>query len=191
MRKVEFTLLCEDQQHATFLRRYLRRQGFNFRQFRILPCPAGSQSGEQWVRQSFPKEVRAQRRRATHSRTASLLVMIDADGHEEGFRHEQFDGALEASGQGARGDEERIAILVPRRNIESWLHFTTRGEIDEVVDFKVRYRGDADACREAAKHAVEICRSRREGGEGASSPAPPSLLRACRELRRVTEVPKG
>lgn len=192
MRKVEFTLLCEDKQHATFLRHYLRRLGFNFRQFRIMPYPAGSGSGEQRVRERFAEEVRAQRRRAACSRTVALLVMIDADGHEQGFRHRQLDDALGVSSQERRGDDERIAVLVPRRNIESWLHFTQTGEIDEETDFKVRGRNDAQACRETAKRAVGICRShRRVVDGGASSPAPPSLLMACEELGRVTEAGGG
>jgi hypothetical protein len=50
-RKAEFVVLCEDAQHERFIRRYLRELGFNHRQFRVRPYPAGARSGEQWVRE--------------------------------------------------------------------------------------------------------------------------------------------
>jgi hypothetical protein len=89
-----------------------------------------------------------------------------------------LDDALEAAGDTRRRDSERIALVVPRRNIESWIHFAETREIDETTDFKPRYR--ETKARNAADAVLEACRS---GAD--ETTAPPSLVAACRELRRV------
>jgi hypothetical protein len=180
MRKSEFIVLCEDVKHKTFILRYLRSLGFNDRQIRIRLPRAGRGSGEQWVREGYPEQARAQRRRANHT-SASLIAVIDADTLSVEQRKQQLDGALDAAGLAAREGAERIAFVIPRRNIESWVHFAMHRKVDEVTDFKQRYR-DPKTCRDAADVAVEVCRS----GSNEST-APPSLVAACRELRRVVE----
>lgn len=177
MRKVEFVVLCEDKNHESFIIRYLRRLGFNRRQIRPEPRPVGRGAGEQWVRKRYPLAAEIQRSKANRSR-ASLIVIIDADTMSTEERKQQLDDALDAAGQARRGGSERIALVVPRRNIESWVHFTLHAEIDETTDFKPRHRdasvwGSADA-------AVRVHRS---GSD--ETAVPPSLVAACQELRRV------
>lgn len=180
MRNVEFVVLCEDAQHKSFIVRCLRRLGFNQRLFRVRPYPAGARSGEQWVREQYPDEVTEQRRRSNYT-SASLVAITDADTLSVEERIRRLDDALHEAGCLRRRDGERIALVVPRRNIESWIHFfESSGTVDETADFKPKYRNDAKGCRDAADAAVELCR--RSDDE---STAPPSLITACSELRRI------
>lgn len=180
MRKVELVVLCEDVKHKAFMLRYLTSLKFNVRQIRVRLAPPGSGAGEQWVRERYPEYVRSQRRRANHTK-ASLIAVIDADTSGVEQRRRQLDGALDAAGLSARNAEERIAIVIPRRNVESWVHFAVRREIDETTDFKHRYPA-VDACKDAAALAIEVCRTTTDHNH-----APPSLVTACGELRRVVQ----
>lgn len=179
-RKVEIVVLCEDAQHESFIRRYLRALDFNPAQFRIRAYPAGARAGEQWVRERHPEEAKLQRSRANHT-NASLIAVIDADTLSVEQRVRQLDDALHGVGHVRRQGHERIAIVIPRRNIESWVHFAETREIDETTDFKQRYRG-TKACRNAADVAIDACRTNAD-----QSQIPPSLAVACQELRRVVQ----
>ena len=178
-RKAEFVVLCEDVTHKTFMLRYLKSLGFNFRQIRTKLSPAGRGAGEQWVRERYPEWARAQRRRANHT-NASLIAVVDADTLSVDQRREQLDNVLVGAGLSVRDAKERIAIVIPRRNIESWVHFAETREIDETTDFKARYR--EGKARNAADVAIEICRTNSD-----RSQVPPSLAVACLELRRVVQ----
>ena len=58
MSGVRVILLCEDVQTDAFVRRFLKRR-FHWRDFRsLLPRP-GSQSGEQWVREQYPDQLKS------------------------------------------------------------------------------------------------------------------------------------
>lgn len=179
-RKVEIVVLCEDSKHESFVRRYLRKKGFNPAQIRVRPYPAGSRAGEQWVRLRYVEEMTLQRRRVGRIGSA-LIVVIDADllGVEQ--RARQLDDLLAEAGLGRRVEGERVALVVPCRNIESWVHFTATQQIDETTDFKPRYRA-IDDCKGVADLVVEACLVRGLAEQGR---APPSLAVACRELQRV------
>lgn len=180
MHKVEFIVLCEDVKHTTFILRYLRRLGFNNRQIHFKIPRAGRGAGEQWVRERYPEETKIQRSRANHT-SASLIAVVDADTLSVEQRREQLGVALATAGLRSRDSKERIAIVIPRRNIETWIHFAETREIDETTDFKPRYR-DTKACRVAADVAIEACRTNAD-----QSQVPPSLAVACLELRRVVQ----
>ena len=48
-RSVAIVILCEDKQHACFVRRVLMHRGYRYHQFRFITSPRGRGSGEQWV----------------------------------------------------------------------------------------------------------------------------------------------
>ncbi len=75
MSGVSIVLLCEDSQTNSFVRRFLRRRGFDHRDITTLPLPGGSGSGEQWVRERYPDQLRAIRGK----QAAYLIVVTDAD----------------------------------------------------------------------------------------------------------------
>ncbi len=70
--------LCEDTQHEVFLRRFLKRRGWDTTRLRVEKAPPGRGSGEQFVRESFVPELKAFRARC-HYLNLALIVMIDGD----------------------------------------------------------------------------------------------------------------
>lgn len=101
---------------------------------RFVQSEAGTGSGEQWVRKRFAQEVGAYRRR--HAKTA-LIVVIDADKLLVQERLAQLDRNLdEAQADHIRPDAERIARLIPRRNIETWILCLNDVQVDEENDYK-------------------------------------------------------
>ena len=132
-------VLVEDERHEMLVRRYLRRRGMELHQMTFVPFPSGKGSAEQWVRSRFAKEVSAYRNRI-HGRKAAtaLIVVIDADAHTVDERLAQLAQALrEAGGQPLDG-KERVARLVPRRNVETWILCLNEHHVDEVTDYKGR-----------------------------------------------------
>jgi len=74
MKPAQVIVLCEDKEHWVFVYRFLKRQT-NHRVRRV-SAPPGGGSGEQFVREQYPHQLRALR--ATHV-NAVLVVMIDGD----------------------------------------------------------------------------------------------------------------
>ena len=71
-------ILCEDLMHGNFVRHYLLEKGVPpGKIIRINNCPAGKQSGAQYVLQNYPKEVSALR--SKHYISQGLVAVIDAD----------------------------------------------------------------------------------------------------------------
>ncbi len=132
MSGVRITLLCEDSQTDAFVRRFLRRRNFGARDVRTLPLPKGRQSGEQWVRQRYPAELRAIRGR----QGAYLIVVTDADDRSTNERRAQLGAACAEQGVPVRTGEDPVLLIVPRRNIETWLAYLDAGEpVDEEVKY--------------------------------------------------------
>jgi hypothetical protein len=129
-------LLCEDNLTSVFLRWYLKQCGI-FRGIRVNLTQSGS--GFDWVLQQYPIEVNAYQR--TKGRIRSwLLVTIDADTKTVATRINQLESKLKRS-ENARLREfhvqdEGVAILVPRRNIETWLLVLAGTTADEEHNYK-------------------------------------------------------
>jgi len=77
MSGVTIVLLCEDKQTDSFVRRFLKHRNFKYRDIRTVSLSAGSGSGEQRVREQYPRQLKAIRQR----KQAYLIVVIDADTH--------------------------------------------------------------------------------------------------------------
>jgi hypothetical protein len=134
MSKTSLTIvLLEDNQHKMLIYRHLRNCGAGHRQIRIELSPAGEGSAEKWVRKRFVKETRAYRSRS--ARTA-LIVIIDADSYDVLDRLKQLDQALRENGNPTVGKDERIARLVPKRNVETWILCLNEQAVDEETDYK-------------------------------------------------------
>ena len=128
-------VLTEDQRHQSFARRYLRRLGYSFYDIRFEDLPSGRGSGEQWVRERYARAVAAYRARSARAQTA-LVVAIDADGGDINRRLQQLQSALAAANLDARNANERIAHVVPRRNIETWILCLNGHPVDEDIDYR-------------------------------------------------------
>jgi hypothetical protein len=177
-RFAEIVILCEDRQQEVFVRRYLHGLGYSNRRIRVAPYPAGRGSGEQFVRQNYPKEVKELRRRAKHLHVG-LVVVIDADTSTVPQRLQQLDAELQQSGLSPRADDERIALLVPRRNIETWIHYLLGNPVDEDTVYPKLPR-ESD-CQPAVARLLAI----RSSGWQLPDDCPPSLREGCAELRRL------
>lgn len=101
MSGVSVILLCEDAQTDAFVRRFLKHRNFRGRDVTTLPLPDGSRSGEQWVRERYPRQLQAIRQR----QGACLIVVTDADVHSTEFRRAQLDAECE---------KQRIPRVQPR-----------------------------------------------------------------------------
>lgn len=105
-------ILAEDQRQQTLIRRYLHLKGLSFHQLRFSTLPHGESSGEQWVRQNYPNEVGALRRRQAKAQTG-LIVVIDADTWTVEYRLGQLDESLRRREiQIVDPDSEGVARLV-------------------------------------------------------------------------------
>jgi hypothetical protein len=132
----EVIVLVEDQRHKMLIRRYLLGKGLSSHTFRFNPPYRWGGSGEQGVRQSYPGEVKALRKRQAKAQTA-LIVVIDADTGTVEDRLRQLADALAA--QQVRATDptaEQIARLVPKRNVETWILCLNQTPVDEESDYK-------------------------------------------------------
>lgn len=178
-RTARFVILCEDSQQAVFIKHFLKNHGFDNKKMRFEIGSKGKGSGEQYVRTQYVEEVKFYRRISSYSPIGtSLIVMIDADKHSVAERLHQLDLALEANSQSKRQSNEKIAIFVPKRNIETWIHYLMGESVDEEKAYsKLPRQRD---CKPYLKKLVEeICPT------GLPKDAPPSLHAACEELQRI------
>ena len=174
-------ILVEDEHHRMLIYRYLRNCGLKPHDMRIRPHPLGRGSGERWVLERFAAETGEYRSRQARARTA-LIVMIDADTHTIEERLSQLDQALRGGGERSIAKDERIARLVPRRNVETWiLCLNGERDVDEDTDYTGERRNWHDLIPKAAEILCQWTQSKN---------APPghcvsSLRIGVRELKRL------
>lgn len=171
-RTVNMVILCEDRQHEAFARRFLNKAGIVTRSLHVQISPAGRGAAEQFVRRQYAKELRFYRARS-HRVQQALLVMIDADGQPVADRISQVEREAAAS-DGARRDGERVAIVVPARNIETWFAYLDGNNVNE-TDRYPRLERPRD-CQHHVDALWQMCRQ-----NSLRQPAPPSLEAACIE----------
>lgn len=178
-RRVQIVVLCEDRQQEVFTRYVLSELGFSTRNIRSLVCPKGSQSGEQFVRERYPVEVKAYRSKASYL-SIGLVVVIDADTGTVQERLKQLDDALKAYSQQVRQQDEAIAVLVPKRNIETWIHYSQGETVDEETEYS-KFSKES-ACQPYVENLVN------QFYQGLDENAPLSLQAACGELQRILSL---
>ncbi len=138
-------LLLEDARHKQLVYRYLIECGVEANVIRVQSSPSGKGSAENWVRKQFPKEVRAYRSRQSRAQT-QLIVVIDADTETVQMRLGQLDQALKGSKMSlVNTDTEKIARLIPKRNIETWILCLNGQGIDEETDYTKKTTNDWNA----------------------------------------------
>ena len=171
-RYTQVVILCEDIMHLNFARRYLVRRGIESRRIRGNVSPAGRGAGSQYVIENYPVEVKALRSRAYLR--AGLLAVVDADTSSIEERRKCLEKSLAESKQDGRGAAERIALLIPKRNVETWVFHLLGNEVNEKDDYK-RHVTSADL-KEAVDAFSDVCPAK------TADIAVPSLQRACEEL---------
>jgi hypothetical protein len=175
-RRVQTVVLCEDLQHEVFVSRFLKqtRRANNYT-ITVQRSPKGQGSGAQFVIDHFPDEVRAYRSKSSYLGLC-LIVVIDADVFTVEDRIHQLEESLAATGQVQRTAAERIVILVPKRNIETWIRYLDGNDCDETTAYPKL--PEESHCMSAVRKLVDVY------PDGISDQAPNSLLAACVEAQR-------
>ncbi|MEH1994649.1 hypothetical protein [Nostoc sp.] len=174
-RRVQIVILCEDKQQEVFARHFLKKRGFILdRNLRIEICPKGA--GEQFVRKRYPTEVKAYR--SKNYLSGMLVVLIDADKKTVEERLKQLDDALIEDLQQIRLPKEAIAIFIPKRNIETWIHYLQGETVDEETEYS-KFLNNESVCKPDVENLVNQCY------QGLDENTPPSLQAACGELQRI------
>lgn len=171
-RNVSVVLLCEDSQQEAFARRFLLGMGWKNRDIDPRKSPAGEGSAEQWVKRRFATELGIFRKRSN----LVLIAVIDADTRTVPERLDEFAAACAEKNVPFRLSAEAVALIVPRRNIETWIHFLQNGApVGEDREYRKLKR--ARECGPAVQKLVDWCRSGKIPDH-----KPPSLAAACREF---------
>jgi len=179
-RDATIVVLAEDKQQRAFVSRLLQGLGYHPRRLRPLAPPADKSGGATFVLQKYPVEVREHRRKATYQKSLRLLVVIDADEGDVDKRLNELHARLEADGQSERGDDEGIAILVPDRNIETWIRWLRGEPVDDSTHYP-KHKGREKQCADAVRRLLDLI----QGGKGLPEGCPPSLIAAVKELERL------
>ena len=165
-RQVNLVVLCEDSQHETFLRRFLKARNWDRRRIRIERGPGGMGSGEQFVRTSFPRELGKYRQKKNQV-AIDLVVMIDGDSLGVIGRIRQLADQCRECDIDMRQEGGKVAIFIPTWNIETWLAYLDGAAVDETE----RNYPKLGRPRECARHARDLAESCRSGELKESAPA--------------------
>ncbi len=172
----QLVILSEDRQQEVFARHFLVACGVNRRRIRSQIAPPGVGAGEQYVRQRYPLEVKTYRANCHHLQIA-LAVLIDADTHRVTECLQQLAEGLQRAGLQRRKNGEKIGLFVPKRNIETWIHYLQGETVNEIEAYaKLAREGD---CKPA------VAKLARKRHQPLPENAPSSLQMACGELSRI------
>jgi hypothetical protein len=176
-RRVQIVILCEDRQQEVFARSFLKKRGFTGL-IRPKICPPGSQAGEQYVRTQYLAEVKAYRQKRNQV-SIGLVVLIDADTGTLEARLNWLASVLDEDAQEKRRSNEAIAIFVPKRNIETWIHYLQGETVNEEAVY-AKFNNDEAVCKKPVEDLADRCYS-----QSLPEDAPRSLQAACGELQRL------
>ena len=177
MRKTRAVILCEDRAHYHFIRAYLVARGWNSRHLTPRVSPSGRGAASQWVCNHFADELTAYRRNIREN--ICLVVMIDGDNRKTTERFLELEANTTKQGISFRRMDERVAIFVPCRNLETWFAWLDGKDVDEITNYKKNYlRGTGRKLfgQRLAKQCLQDDRLVN---------TPDSLKAACREWSRI------
>ena len=176
-RRSRAVVLCEDRAHWHFIRAYLKERGWNERHLTPRISPIGAGAAEQWVREKYPEELKTYRAKAQEN--TCLIVMIDGD-KKGAMRLEELQESAQSLDVVDRTQEERVAVFVPNRNLESRFAWLDGEFTNEDENVKNRYRQGVSR-KAYAKSLASRCMM-----DGDFDNAPPSLRQACIEWGRIS-----
>lgn len=186
----EVTILCEDIDQERFIREYLICRGLDERKIKDFGNPKGRtiKNNNAAIVKHYPDIIKSYRKRKY--RNIAVVVMIDADEDSLFDKMRSLHIALDETAgnlnQDPRLPDEKVAIFVPARNIETWFYYINNDmegqKCNEITDYKDKMSKEERielAKISARKLATEIC------SQGVDGIALPSLRYACRELQRL------
>lgn len=175
-KRVQLVVLCEDDQHETFIRRFLKQTRRNDHLLRVEKLQRNGGSGQAFVRRRFPLELAEHRRRPV---SQVLIVMVDGDERGVAARMNELESACRKLRPPVKFPEDGVFVVVPTWRIETWLAYLEGEAVDESRRDYPRLRGHESDCAPHVDTLVEMCRRRK-----LRQPAPDSLVAACNEWRR-------
>ena len=184
--RVDIVLLCEDRRHEQFVRAFLkgkkrRLARISFPKLYKSHEAGGKKRNNGFVLGEAVEEI-DKARKVPPKR--ALILVIDGDKRGYASRNGQIASKLKAEKITALNEKECIALLVPCRNIETWVHHFKGNETDESTDFKSFYK-DYNAAPEAQAFADWV-----SDGNAVEVAELPALNAARDELRRLHELMK-
>lgn len=132
-----------------------------------------------WVLREFPRQFKACRQRSTRARTL-LIVVIDADDKSIDERCRELNNTLQLGGLEPLSASEPLAVLIPKRHIETWIRAATAGGANENDDYK-KPSPVGEVIRKAAQRINAWARHSPEPDDSCV----PSLLRALPQWQRI------
>ncbi len=160
---------------------FFTKMGWLRRKIRVIPLPHGSGSGEKHVRDRFPKELKAYRRRRNRVH-CNLVVMIDGDRLGVEDRIQQLDDECREQGIDPRTRDDMVVICVPTWQIESWIAYLDGQNVDENHQRYPKLLRPRD-CQTHVNVLLEMYQGQRES----QNPVPDSLVQSCREFGRLRQ----
>ena len=157
-------LVCEGKRDAAFARGFLETSGN--RRIEERRNPSGS--GHDWVKSQFVAEVAVLTR---FSEGRGVLGLLDEDGQGASAREREIEEALRARNLGSLSGSDGRCLLLPTRNLETWLYWLKSQKngmpvpIDETTDFKrqppigIAHLDNQD-CRTAGEHLYKLDHTR-------------------------------
>jgi hypothetical protein len=174
-------ILAEDVAQQNLVRRYLERCGHNLRDCRFdRPAKGSGGSGEKYVRDQFPRQVRAYRSALGRRASALLIVIVDADKETVRHRASQLSDALAAAGMEDRKADELIVVLIPKRHVETWIRALLGNQVNEEDD----YKNPQPTAKEILQAAGTLYDWTRPGAVPGTT-SPPSLTNSLPEWKMI------
>ena len=146
-------VICEDEAHQRLTKAFLKRCKLPADPPMVKWHAASweTQGGNDgWVLNRFPKELHACRQRNKKTKTL-LVVLIGADQCTIAERRRQLGERAVAAGLERLAESDPVAILIPKRHIETWLRSLLGESVSEDEECKswkpaqkVSYRQAAD-----------------------------------------------
>ena len=137
----EVTIIGEDIDQERFIREYLICRGLEEHKIKDYGNPKGREikNNNASIVEHYPDIIKSHRRRKY--RNLAIVVMIDADEDSLSDKmrslHKALDEAAGNLNKDTRLPNEKVAIFVPARNIETWFYYIMEGqERDETTDYK-------------------------------------------------------
>jgi hypothetical protein len=181
----QVTILAEDRRQSRLVRAYLRRRlpDLPQRNVKDAPMAGGAGSGAQWVTNRYAIEIRAYCARQAHK---WLIVVIDADSKSIQDRllelHRRLEEADDRRLREFRVETEKIARLVPKWSVETWI-LNLNGEIvEEGLSYKREHRRWDELIQSASSELSDWARAKGKPPVRCT----PSLVHGIQELRRLS-----
>jgi hypothetical protein len=175
----QFILLCEDATQERLARAYLKRCGHTS-QLRAIVASRTHGGNVGWVLDRFPAELYACRQRNKRAKTL-LIVIIDADHFSVDDRRRELSNRLTSTGHEALGADDPVAVLIPKRNIETWVCVLLGANVTEEEDCKSR----ASPKKESILNAAATLYAWSRQNASVAHHCVPSLKLALPEWRKI------